>query len=73
METFEEKVLMNLPPGFERNLGPNKIYRLKNSLYSLKQSPKAWFERFGRVMTIVSAKLIIVCFTNIIVKARLQF
>ena len=41
---------MNLPPGFEGNLGSNKVCRLKKSLYGLKQSPRAWFERFGKAM-----------------------
>ena len=34
---------MSLPPGFEEELGRNKVCRLKKSLYRLKQSPKAWF------------------------------
>ena len=47
---LEEKVFMNLPPGFEDRFGPNKVCRLKKSLYGLKQSPRAWFERFGKVV-----------------------
>ena len=39
---------MEPPPGFERDLG--KVCRLVKSLYGLKQSPRAWFERFGKVM-----------------------
>ena len=38
------------PPGFERDLGSGKVCRLVKSLYGLKQSPRAWFERFGKVM-----------------------
>ena len=41
---------MDLPPGFEGKLGPNKVCKLKKSLYGLKQSPRAWFERFGKVV-----------------------
>lgn len=40
-----EEVFINLPPGFEK-LGSNKVSKLKKSLCSLKQSPRAWFERF---------------------------
>lgn len=40
---------MSLAPGFEEELGRNKVCRLK-SLYGLKQSPRAWFERFGTVV-----------------------
>ena len=48
---LEEEVFMSLPPGFEKKLGVNKVCRLKKSLYGLKQSPRAWFERFGKVVT----------------------
>jgi len=41
---------MTLPPGFEDKLGRGKVCRLKKSLYGLKQSPRAWFERFGSVV-----------------------
>ena len=49
-EELEEEVFMSLPPGFEEELGRNKVCRLKKSLYGLKQSPRAWFERFGTVV-----------------------
>jgi len=47
---LEEEVFMSLPPEFEEKLGRNKVCRLKKSLYGLKQSPRAWFERFGTVV-----------------------
>ena len=28
----------------------NKVYKLKKTLYELKQSPRAWFGRFAKVM-----------------------
>lgn len=47
---LEEEVFMSPPPGFEKVFGQNKVCRLKKSLYGLKQSPRAWFERFGRAV-----------------------
>lgn len=41
---------MSLPPGFEENLVSNKFCRLRKSLYGLEQSPRAWFERFGKTV-----------------------
>ena len=36
---------MSPPPSFEESFGAGKV-----SLYELKQSPRAWFERFGKVI-----------------------
>ena len=41
---------MDLLPGFEGKLGPNKVCKVRKSLYGLKQSPRAWFELFGKVV-----------------------
>ncbi|KAG8491024.1 hypothetical protein CXB51_014147 [Gossypium anomalum] len=46
---LEEKVYMDVPPGFDPNTG-QVVCRIKKALYRLKQSPKAWFERFTKVM-----------------------
>jgi len=47
---LEEEVFMSLPPGFEESFGAGKVCKLKKFLYRLKQSPRAWFERFGKVI-----------------------
>jgi Reverse transcriptase (RNA-dependent DNA polymerase) len=41
---------MKIPSGFENEQFKGKVCRLKRSLYGLKQSPKAWFDRFSMVM-----------------------
>ncbi|RVW16062.1 Retrovirus-related Pol polyprotein from transposon RE1 [Vitis vinifera] len=47
---LEEEVFMSPPPGFEESFGVGKVCKLKKSLYGLKQSPRAWFEHFGKVI-----------------------
>ena len=37
---------MDSPPGFDDSKSAGKVCKLKKSLYGLKQSPRAWFERF---------------------------
>nr|GEV14389.1 ribonuclease H-like domain-containing protein [Tanacetum cinerariifolium] len=36
-----------LPPGFVDNRYPHRVYLLQRSLYGLKQTPHAWFQRFA--------------------------
>ena len=47
---LEDEAFMSLPPGFEERLGKNKVCRLKKSLYGIKQSLRAWFERFRKAV-----------------------
>jgi Reverse transcriptase (RNA-dependent DNA polymerase) len=47
---LKEEVYMELPPGFDNEQVAGKVYRLKRSLYGLKQSPRAWFGRFSKAM-----------------------
>ncbi|KAF5950988.1 hypothetical protein HYC85_012981 [Camellia sinensis] len=47
---LEEEVYMDIPPGFEDLQTKGKVCRLRKSLYGLKQSPRAWFERFNQAM-----------------------
>ncbi|KAH9718244.1 hypothetical protein KPL71_022143 [Citrus sinensis] len=48
---LSEEIYIDLPPGCS---GPKqlnqKVYKLKKSLYGLKQSPRAWFGKFTKTM-----------------------
>lgn len=45
-----ENVYMRIPPGLETSKNSGKVCKLKRSLYGLKQSPRAWFDRLTRVV-----------------------
>jgi hypothetical protein len=47
---LQEEVYMQIPPGFESNYNRGRVLRLHHSLYGLKQSPRAWFDRFRQAM-----------------------
>lgn len=47
---LEEEIYMSMPPGFG-NSKNNMVCRLRKSLYGLKQSPRAWFEKFSQAIT----------------------
>jgi hypothetical protein len=47
---LEEEVYMIIPPGFAINQTLWKVWKLKKSLYGLKQLPRAWFDRFRRAV-----------------------
>ncbi|KAM3291620.1 putative mitochondrial protein like [Capsicum chacoense] len=44
-----EEFYMEQPPGFVAKMESDLVCRLKRSLYGLKQSPRAWFDRFSSV------------------------
>ena len=43
---LEEEAYKEVPPGIEGSLTKNKVCKLQKSLYRLKHSPCAWFDRF---------------------------
>ena len=45
-----EEVFTEIPPRFDNDSVAGKVCRLKKSLYGLKQSQRAWFERFTRAV-----------------------
>ncbi|KAJ7950679.1 Retrovirus-related Pol polyprotein from transposon TNT 1-94 [Quillaja saponaria] len=45
-----EEVYMEIPLGFSCQKTEGKVCKLKKSLYGLKQSPRAWFDRFQKAM-----------------------
>ena len=47
---LHEEVYMHIPPGFEISQTNGKVLRLCQSLYGLKQSPRAWFDHFRQSM-----------------------
>jgi len=47
---LEEEVYMEIPPGFDTPATTNKVCKLKKSLYGLKQSPRAWFDKFTKAV-----------------------
>jgi hypothetical protein len=42
---INEEVYVEQPSNFKDDKKPNHVYKLKKALYSLKQAPRAWYER----------------------------
>jgi len=42
---INEEVYVEQPPGFEDHQHPNHVFKLKKTLYWLKQAPRQWYER----------------------------
>jgi hypothetical protein len=47
---LQEEVYMEIPSDFSQYETIGKVCRLNKSLYGLKQSPRAWFDRFRRAL-----------------------
>ena len=41
---------MEVPPEFGNDVVIKKVYKLRKALYELKQSSRAWFRRFAKVI-----------------------
>ncbi|KAK8918587.1 hypothetical protein KSP39_PZI021501 [Platanthera zijinensis] len=54
-DDLQETVYMNQPPGFE-TMGESRVCYLRKSIYGLKQSPKAWFDKFSKAVREVGFK-----------------
>lgn len=47
---LKETMYIEQPPGFVNQNFPNHVFLLNKSLYSLKQAPRAWFERLSHCL-----------------------
>jgi hypothetical protein len=47
---LEEEVYVSLPPRFESEKYPHRVYKLRKALHGLKQAPKAWYSRLRGVL-----------------------
>ena len=47
---INEEVYVEQPPGFQSFNFPNHVFKLKKALYSLKQAPRAWYERLSKFL-----------------------
>lgn len=47
---LEEEIYMTQPEGFQIHGKDDQVWRLKESLYGLKQSPRQWYKRFDNYM-----------------------
>jgi hypothetical protein len=49
-DDLQEEVYMEISPGCSKSNTAGKVCRLRKSLYDLKQSPRAWFDRCRRAL-----------------------
>ena len=47
---INEKVYVEQPPDFQTFNFPNHVFKLKKTLYGLKQSSRAWYERLSKFL-----------------------
>ena len=44
---IDQEVYVDQPSDFENEMFPNHMFKLSKSLYGLKQTPRAWYERLS--------------------------
>ena len=44
---IKEEVYVEQPPGFKDHKYPDHVFKLTKALYSLKQTPKVWYEHLS--------------------------
>ncbi|GJU16114.1 retrovirus-related pol polyprotein from transposon TNT 1-94 [Tanacetum coccineum] len=49
-DELRKEVYVSQPKGFVDQDDPNHVYRLKNSLYDLKQAPRAWYDILSKFL-----------------------
>jgi Reverse transcriptase (RNA-dependent DNA polymerase) len=55
--TIEEEVYMDLPPGHDRERDSNLACKLIKSIYGLKQSSRAWYEKLSSFLISCNFKI----------------
>ena len=50
-DVVEEEVYMEQPLGFDTCDMKTHVYKLKNALYGLKQTPMTWYNNMDRLLT----------------------
>jgi hypothetical protein len=55
---IKEEVYMEQPPDFKDEEYSNHVYKLHNTLYRLKQAPRAWYECFRDFLIQNSFKIV---------------
>ena len=49
-EFLNEEVYVSQPSSFEDHLYPNHVFKLKKTLYVLKQAPRQWYGRLNNFL-----------------------
>ena len=47
---INEEVYVEQPPNFQSFNFSNHVFKLKNTLYDLKQAPRVWYERLSKFL-----------------------
>ena len=54
---INEEVFVEQLPGFESFDFPNHVFKLKKTLYDLKQAPRAWYKRLNKFLILSGFKM----------------